>query len=116
MAGRSGKADDITQLKQAEAEAADIVRAVREERKAKLKQASREAQAEIEEYKREREAWLRAELPEVTSLEAEERARVAETDAEIEALKREYAANKDAVIDLALQIILNIDNPFVEAK
>ena len=52
-----------------------------------MKQATREAQLEVEEYKREREAWLRSELPEVASQEAEERARAAVTDTEIEALR-----------------------------
>ncbi len=31
-------------------------------------------------------------------------------------LRREYAANKDAVIELAMQVVLSIDNPYAAPK
>jgi C4-dicarboxylate-specific signal transduction histidine kinase len=62
---RKGGSAEIAALKQAEAEAQQIVNAAREERKLKLRQAQQDAKREIEEYRAAREAKLRSVQPEV---------------------------------------------------
>jgi hypothetical protein len=64
MARRGGSAE-IAALKQAEAEAQQLVNAAREERKLKLRQAQQDAKREIDEYRALRESKLRSVQPEV---------------------------------------------------
>ncbi len=82
------------------------------DRKALMRKAQADARREIDEYRAAREAKLHAVVPEAAALEAKVARVTAETDRKIAALDAEYAANKEKVLQLAMQVVMNVKNPF----
>lgn len=80
-----------------------------------MKRAQADAKREIDEYRAAREAKLRAALPEAQALEAKVARVTAETDRKIAALEAEYNANKEKVLQLVMQVVMNTENPFNKA-
>jgi V-type H+-transporting ATPase subunit G len=100
------------QLKSAEVEAATIISTAREERKAKIRTAQGEAKKEVEEYKAQRESKLRTVQPEAEALAAKVQRLAADTDRKIASLTAEYERNKEPVLQMLMQVVMNIENPY----
>ena len=67
---------------------------------------------EVDEYRATREASLRAAVPEAQALELKVARVTAETDRRIASLEAEYTANKEKVLQLVMQVVMNTENPF----
>ena len=82
------------------------------ERKSKLRQAQGEAKREVDEYRAARDAKLRSVQPEAEALQQKVARLAAETDRKIHNLEAEYQRNKEPVLQLINQVVMNIDNPY----
>lgn len=82
------------------------------DRKTLLKRAQADVKREVDEYRAAREVSLRAPVPEAQALELKVARVTADTDRRIAALEAEYSANKEKVLQLVMQVVMNTENPF----
>ena len=82
------------------------------ERKTKIRTAQGEAKKEVEEYKAQRESKLRTVQPEAEALAVKVQRLSEETDRKIAALTAEYERNKEPVLQMLMQVVMNIENPY----
>jgi len=107
----------ILQLREAEAQAGEIVARARAERVARMKAAKAEAQAEIEAYRGEREAEF-SKLQSSVDGANDEGADALEkaTQAELAALQGQFDANRGSVVDLLVSAATNVRPSVPEAR
>ena len=82
------------------------------ERKSKIRTAQGEAKREVEEYKAQRESKLRTVQPEAEALATKVQRLAADTDRKIASLTAEYERNKEPVLQMLMQVVMNIENPY----
>jgi hypothetical protein len=82
------------------------------ERKSKIRTAQGEAKKEVEEYKAQRESKLRTVQPEAEALATKVQRLAADTDRKIASLTAEYERNKEPVLQMLMQVVMNIENPY----
>ena len=109
--------NSILQLREAEAQAGDIVARARAERVARMKAAKAEAQAEIDAYRGEREAEFgKLQSSVLGANDAGADALEKATAQELSALRAQCDANRGAVVDLLVSAATNVRPSVPEAR
>ncbi|GMT17406.1 hypothetical protein PFISCL1PPCAC_8703, partial [Pristionchus fissidentatus] len=105
----ASQSQGIQQLLAAEKRAAEKINEARKRKTARLKQAKKEAQDEVEKYRAEREAVFKAYEDEHlgTKTDIDNQIRK-ETEAQLEEMETNVAANKQQVIDRLLDLVCDI--------
>ncbi|KAK6034229.1 V-type ATPase, G subunit [Cooperia oncophora] len=107
--GMASQTQGIQQLLAAEKRAAEKINDARKRKFQRMKQAKQEAQAEVEKYRQERELeFKKYEQTYLGTKEDTESKIRRDTENEIEAMKRNVAANKQQVIVRLLQLVCDI--------
>ena len=99
----------IQKLLAAEADAAEVVKAAKDEKVSKLKQAKAEAEAEIAAYKSQRENQFQVFSKERMGDTGNHSKEVAKTsESELAGISQQVGANKKAVIDMLLKSVTSV--------
>eukprot|EP00617_Octactis_speculum_P024033 CAMPEP_0185743386 /NCGR_PEP_ID=MMETSP1174-20130828/1073_1 /TAXON_ID=35687 /ORGANISM="Dictyocha speculum, Strain CCMP1381" /LENGTH=108 /DNA_ID=CAMNT_0028416009 /DNA_START=17 /DNA_END=343 /DNA_ORIENTATION=+ len=105
----TGVPSGIQELMAAETRATTIVKEARDQKVEKMKQAKQQANSIIEEYRQQMEAEF---LAKTQDLEVkDDSTKIQEqTSAEIQKMKGDYAANKEATIEMMLNYVCTVSN------
>jgi len=105
----------ISQLEAAEAQAETIIATAKRNRQAKLKQAKEKAEEDLATFRKERESQFQKEMSvKATRDPAAELSGT--TAAEVEAVKSDYARNKDKTIKYVIEKILDVATTLTDTQ
>eukprot|EP01016_Furgasonia_blochmanni_P050182 TRINITY_DN7710_c0_g1_i1.p1 TRINITY_DN7710_c0_g1~~TRINITY_DN7710_c0_g1_i1.p1 ORF type:complete len:135 (+),score=74.41 TRINITY_DN7710_c0_g1_i1:202-606(+) len=102
----------VERLLKAEQEAKQIIQRADEARQAKLKDAKNAALQEIEQIKNEEQRKFEAECKKRFGNTQDEEDLERQTKTEIEKINRDYETNKNKVIDLLIERVMNVELTF----
>merc|ERR1712129_46856 len=105
----------IAQIMKAEQEGEARVASAKKNRQARMGQAKEKAEAEVKAFKEEQEATFQREMGAKAKADPSADLRGA-TAREAEAVKRDYANNKDRVIQFVLQKVLEVSTSLTETQ